>query len=361
MNILHISSATSWRGGEQQIAYLIDELDQLGHSNILMHPFNAPISNHQSIQSKYVSIPYKKYFSLNPLVAYKIKQVVKTHEINIIHAHDSHAHSFLYLSYWLLNLTTISVVSRRVDFSISKSSFKKYSEKKIRKIICVSNKIKEIVSDSLGESNRITTIHSGVDLNKFSSDSALNLRKTYNIPTFHRLVGNVSAIADHKDYTTFVNTAALVLKQKPDITFLIIGGDGGEQDKIYNHINKLGLSKSIIMTGYIENAYNLIKQLDVFFFPSKMEGLGTSILDAQCSSVPVVSTYAGGIPELIKHKETGLLSRIGDTRDLAKNINLILEDIILKTKITNKALANVSNFSKKATALNTISVYKSVT
>ncbi|HAW05663.1 MAG TPA: hypothetical protein DCW83_13315, partial [Saprospirales bacterium] len=97
MNILHISSANSWRGGEQQIVYLIDELQTIGHINILMHPIHAPIGNHNQIKNKCIAIPYRKVISVNPWVANKIENVVSKYNIDIIHAHDSHAHTFLYL------------------------------------------------------------------------------------------------------------------------------------------------------------------------------------------------------------------------------------------------------------------------
>ena len=360
MNILHISSANSWRGGEQQISYLIDELHAMGHSNILMHPFHAPIGNHERVLGKCITIPYRKGFSVNPLVAFKIKKIVSLHNIDVIHAHDSHAHTFLYLSYILYRLSCPSVVSRRVDFPISTSSLNKYNYPRIKRIICVSDKINEIMTESLGPSARITTVHSGIDLDKFKEACDLDIRMKYNIPNNHKIVANVSAIAGHKDYPTFIATAKEVMKLRADVTFLIIGGDGGEQHMITNLINKNGLTSNIIMTGYLPDAYLLISQLDVFLFPSKMEGLGTSILDAQASGVPVVSTYAGGIPELIAHNSTGLLSNIGDSTNLASNILELLENSDLSERISITAMSNVHKFSKKLTAQKTISIYNNV-
>ena len=360
MNILHISSANSWRGGEQQIVYLIDELQTIGHINILMHPIHAPIGNHNQIKNKCIAIPYRKVISVNPWVANKIENVVSKYNIDIIHAHDSHAHTFLYLSYILFRLDCPSVVSRRVDFTISKSSLNKYNYPKIKKIICVSDKINEIITGSLASSKRIITVHSGVDLNKFKQYCRLDLRKKYNIPKHHKIVANVSAIASHKDYPTFIATAAEVLKQRNDITFFIIGGDGGEQSMITNLINSYGLTNNIILTGYIPEAYLMISQLDIFLFPSKLEGLGTSILDAQATGVPVVSTIAGGIPELITHNHTGLLSKVGDSKNLAKNIILLLDNPDLNKRITREAQLNVSKYSKIITAQKTLGVYHSV-
>ena len=72
----------------------------------------------------------------------------------------------------------------------------------------------EIITGSLASSKRIVTIHSGVDLNKFKQYCGLDLRKKYNIPKTSQNSANVSAIADHKDYPTFIATAAEVLETK---------------------------------------------------------------------------------------------------------------------------------------------------
>lgn len=360
MKILHISSAQSWRGGEQQIAYLIEELDRLGHDNFLMHPFSAPIGTHKTLNNKCHLLPYKKIFSLNPLVALKINSNVLKHEIDVIHVHDSHAHTYIYLAYVLFKLDCPSVVSRRVDFSISKSSKKKYNQKGIKKIICVSDSIKQIMTNSLGTSDRLVTVHSGVDLNKFNAWTSFNLRKKYKIPLTNKIIANVSAIADHKDYPTFIATANELLKKRKDLTFLIIGGDGGERSKIVKIINEHKLQNSIILTGYIPDAYLLIPQFDIFLFPSKMEGLGTSILDAQVAGVPVVATNAGGIPEIIKHNETGLLCSIADSTQLAINVNKLLNSSELSLHISKMASNHVRQFSKKYTAEKTLAIYSNV-
>jgi len=139
------------------------------------------------IKGNCTAISYQKRFSINPLVSLKIKTIVAKFKIDIIHAHDSHAHTFLYLSYRLFNLNCPSVVSRRVDFPISSSSLTKYNFTQIRKIICVSHKINEIVSANLEDNTRSVTVHSGVDLDKFNTLSSISLRKRFSIPINQRV------------------------------------------------------------------------------------------------------------------------------------------------------------------------------
>ena len=75
------------------------------------------------------------------------------------------------------------------------------------------------------------------------------------------------------------------------------------------------------MTGFRKDIPKILPELDIFLFSSKTEGLGTSLLDAFACQVPVVATNAGGVPELIIHEKTGLLSPTKDPQSLAKNVS----------------------------------------
>ena len=100
--------------------------------------------------------------------------------------------------------------------------------------------------------------------------------------------------------------------------------------------------------------------LDVFMISSKTEGLGTSILDAFACRVPVVATAAGGIPELVEHKKTGLLVAIKDAKALAESILLLNEDRVLRESLSRAAWDKVQTFSKEQTAIKTLKEYQSL-
>ena len=78
------------------------------------------------------------------------------------------------------------------------------------------------------------------------------------------------------------------------------------------YVNERQLDEYFIFTGFLKNIDQVLPSLDIFLMSSKTEGLGTSVIDAQAAKVPVVATAAGGIPELIRHEETGLLAEVGD-------------------------------------------------
>lgn len=353
--ILHISTAKTWRGGEQQLAYLLEELkDQC--QNFVLCSEGSEMEQHCK-EMGYSYTTAKKRFSLDPSFAASIKKDCQESQIELIHTHDSHAHSLSILATRLFGNTIPMVVSRRVDFPIEKSWFShyKYNHPLVKKILCVSEEIKLITATGITNPEVLQTVYSGIDLEKFASRSG-KLRKELKIAEDTFLIGNTSALADHKDYFTFVDAAQKALKEDPSLLFLIIG-KGPKEDEISSYIRVKELESSIRMIGFRKDVPQILADLDLFMITSKTEGLGTSILDAFASGVPVLATEAGGIPELVEPEKTGILCEVGDKLDLAMQLLRLKRDEALRMKLVEGAKEKVQQFSKAKTAQQTLAVY----
>lgn len=357
--ILHISSAKTWRGGEQQLAYLVQELQQKGIHQIIFCVQDAAM--HQFCQTHQIPFQtYQKRSSINPLVARQIKAICKKQSIDIIHTHDAHAHTFAFIAATLFRNKTPIVVSRRVDFPIKKGwlSYQKYNHPSIKKIVCVSDAIRQITSPDIKDKSKLEVVYSGIDLERFPYPASSILKTAYNIPSDVALIGNVSAIAPHKDYFTFVDTVEILVKQNLKVHFFIIGKDDGEGNQIRSYIQQKNLQNHITLTGFRNDIPKILPDLDVFLITSKTEGLGTSILDAFACSVPIVATNAGGISELVIHNQTGLLTEVGNAEALARHVHSILNDKELKQRLVSSAGVHLKKFTKEETAERTLELYK---
>lgn len=282
---------------------------------------------------------------------------------DVIHVHGSHAHTFAVLAATLFGCSSPVVVSRRVDFPISKSWFSryKYNHRKVKKIICVSRAIEEITARGLKNPSLLTTIHSGVDTSRFHPEQRGNhLREEFSIPSDVALVGNVAALAPHKDYFTFVDAVKLLVENGPQARYFIIGAGPLEQE-IRSYVSKQGLENHIVFTGFRKDIATILPELDLFLITSKTEGLGTSILDALACKVPVVATNAGGIPEIILHQQTGWLGEVQNPGSLADGVRQVLSDSQLRTKLVAGGSQHLLQFDKAETARQTLAVYHSVT
>ncbi len=262
----------------------------------------------------------------------------------------------------LLGLKAPLVLSRRVDFELSDTLFSKwkYNHPSIKKILCVSDAIARIVRPHLREPEKCITVHSGIDIGKFSNPPAQSLlRKEYALSEDTILIGNTSALAGHKDYFTFIDTVEILTHRLPSIKAFIIG-KGPLENELKAYVAKKKLTDHIIFTGFRKNIIELLPSLDIFLITSTEEGLGTSILDAFAARVPVIATEAGGIPEMVKHLETGMLAKPKDSKSLASYVEQVANSPELRKSLVDKAYKKVLTFSKEQTATKTLSAYEEI-
>lgn len=270
---------------------------------------------------------------------------------DIIHTHTANAHTLAYYA-TIAGMTTPIVVSKRTDFKIK--TLRKFETSNIKAILCVSQKINDIVCDQITNKKIVHTVYSGIDTLRFEGKQN-SLKELLDIDVNTPLIGNSSAIADQKDYYTFIRVA----KRLPHLNFVIIGS--GPLEKKIKDYSALQETTNVYFTGFLDNIQEYLKSLDLFLITSKTEGLGTSILDAMVCKVPVVATRAGGIPEIAIDKETGLLGSIGDDDKLSELVSEVLSNPSLASSLTLNAFTNVqNNFSKQSTATKTLALYRNI-
>jgi L-malate glycosyltransferase len=357
--VIHVSTAKTWRGGEQQLVYLYDELEKAGIPQLILCRKDGELAVRCEVEERNI-LPIPKRTGMDMFAAKTLKKVCRFFQAGIVHVHDANAHTTAFISAKFFGNKTPVVVSRRVDFPIKpgKLSKAKYNFQELAAILCVSEKIKEITAPGIIQPSKLHVVHSGIDLGRFSAIKNKNiLRKEFNITQSTVLIGNVAALAPHKDYFTFLDTAAHL--RDLDVKFFIIG-KGELEAELKAYTNKLKLNDKVIFTGFRDDVLDVLSSLDIFLITSKTEGLGTSILDAFACGVPVVATQAGGIPELVTHEQTGLLAPIKDSEELANQIKRLLENPSLKTRFIANAKIKLDLFSKTHTAAKTLAIYRGI-
>lgn len=359
MTIIHISTAESWRGGEQQIAYLISGLTKLNINQIVCCPAGSPLSKFCS-ENAIPLVNYRKKSGFSIGLAFKITYLCRKSVRPVLHVHDSQSHSSAFFSTAFLMNKTPVVVHRRVSFEVGKGlpSRLKYNHNAVFKIICVSDYVKNIVQANLRNTEKAITLYDGINMDRFEVKPSPNyLRNKYNLSNQNRLIGNISALTAEKDLFTFVDTAALLSANRPDLRFFILG-DGPLKEKIIKYIADNNLADKIFLTGFIENIPEILPELDLILFTSVMEGLGTSLLDAFACKIPVVSTDAGGIPEIVLNNITGLTCGIRQVPELTLCVEKLLDDNVLRNNLTENAYNFVKGFTIEKMSLKILDVYK---
>jgi glycosyltransferase involved in cell wall biosynthesis len=127
------------------------------------------------------------------------------------------------------------------------------------------------------------------------------------------VVGNVAALTGHKDHATLVEAMALLRPRVPEAR-LVVAGEGELRPALEALVRDRGLGDRVAFAGFRHDLDVLLPAFSVFCLSSRLEGLGTSLLDAMAFGLPVVATAAGGIPEAV---EDGVTGRVVPTRDPA--------------------------------------------
>lgn len=360
MRVLHIASERTWRGGEQQIAYLIEELQQLQVESFVACRRGSAFEEYcQRQHIPHISLSFAKPLLLR--TANQLKQYVNANGIQLIHMHSSLAHTLGVLTH-LMGAKAGLILSRRVEFSIGTNPFSafKYNYSGIKRIICVAEAVRTQMAASIKDASKCVTVHSGIDLEKIRGSinpQQQYLRTTYGIPPQLKLIGNVSALDKHKDYFTFLDTVKLLKAQGLQAKYFAIGSGPLEQE-IKAYAVQLGLEEDVIFTGFLKNAKQVLAELDIFLFTTIKEGLGSTVLDAFACRTPVVATNTGGVPEMVIDGVTGMLAPVKSPEELAHKCLQVLQNPELREKLVENASRKVMEFTKQQTALKTLAVYK---
>lgn len=316
MRVLHLDEQRGWRGGEQQASYLIRGLADRGHDVFVAGRTGSEFlaRDHGVPPERIAAFPFLGEIDL--YTASGLARLVRRHAIEIVHAHTSHTHTIACLARRLAGRGRV-VVSRRVDFPPSPGWWSRLKYSWPDRFVAISNAIAKVMIDAGIPSDRISVVHSAIDPARLQAQPLS--KAELKLPEGAFVIGNVAALVGHKDQATLLHAMRGVVDTKPD-AHLLIAGEGPLRNELTALCDRLGLMEHVHFLGYRNDVPALLNSLDLFVMSSKEEGLGTSVLDAMACGIPVVATAAGGIPEMVRHEETGLLVPIGDAVALAFSI-----------------------------------------
>jgi glycosyltransferase involved in cell wall biosynthesis len=226
-------------------------------------------------------------------------------------------------------------------------------------VIAVSHAVARIVAEAGIPRERIHVVPDGVDLSRRVVPASREILESLGIAPDAPLVVQVAALVPHKDPLTFVRAMAVVRHHVPRVRALMVG-DGPLRAAAAAEITRLGLDHIVLLTGFRRDADELLAAARVATLSSAEEGMGSVLLDAMAFGVPLAATRAGGIPEVVEHGTTGLLSPPGDGAALAEHILRLLSNRELAASMSARARARVADFSVERMVDRTVDVYASV-
>lgn len=193
--------------------------------------------------------------------------------------------------------------------------FVSYMIKKSDRFIVTSEYIKNQWMNR-GNEKIIEVVYPPFNLEKYDKAVRTPRKK---IESIGKMAGFVGRLSEEKSINTLLEAMAIVIKEIPDMGCTIVG-TGPMEQRLKSRCDILKISDHIEFTGYMENSFEALREIDVFVLPSRTEGCPIVILEAMAMGLPVVATNIGGNPELVTDNETGLLVPCGDSNRMANAI-----------------------------------------
>jgi len=355
---LHIDTARTWRGGQNQVLLTVLGLRALGHRAALVAHGEGALRTRAAEGLELVPLTPRTEMDL--AAAFRLSRVIKRLRPDVVHAHDPHgvAMASLALSMGSPVPRPPLVAARRVDFHLKNNALSRWKYRQVDRFICASELIRTMLIHDGVPSEATVTVHEGIDLAHVEAAPPAKIHEEFWLPHHAPIVGNVAALVPHKGQRHLIGAAVLVLPRVPDARF-VIAGEGELRPALERQIREHHLEKHVILAGFRPDVLSLHKGFDVFVLSSVTEGLGTSLLDAMACGKPVVATSAGGIPEVVADGETGLLVPPRDDHALADAIARLLGDEALRRRMGEAGRARVGErFSAERMVRDTLAVYE---
>jgi glycosyltransferase involved in cell wall biosynthesis len=319
MNVLHLESSGSWGGQEYRTCLEINWLNAQGHNAwLICNPNSQVLAKACELNTRVVAMPLRR--RIDPLCSWRLWRFCRRNQIDLIKTYSSKDHWLCLPLYFCgIPLTRARCITDPIGGKGRAFIFKHGCSK----IVADASVIKrQLVQQNGIDPAKIAVIGSAVDLQRFSPPrDRMRFRREMGFAADTLLIGNIGMIRPDKGQLQLVEAAHLVLSQRPDACFVIVGQGTGHLKRginVRNAIDRAGLGDKIFMVGYRWDTPDIYAACDMVVIASlRTEASPIVLREAFAGGRPVVATKVGDIPEIIEHRQNGLLVEPGDSKALA--------------------------------------------
>ena len=301
-----------------------------------------------------VNVPDYPLFNFQPYelaLSTKLVEVVKTYSINLMHVHYAIPHAYAaYMAKKMLKNqglivpivttlhgTDITLVGNHpfyktaVNFSINKSDI----------VTCVSQSLKEDTMEQFQISKEIEVIPNFIDISKYKiqQEKCLEENSESNKEIIITHVSNFRPVKNIKNVISIFNNIQKTIPSK-----LLMIGEGPEKEMAEKLCKELSIDNKVQFLGNTNQVEKNLCHSDLFLLPSNTESFGLAALEAMASKVPVISSNAGGLPEVNIHGNTGYLTDSNDIEAMSNYSISILSDLNKLEKFKNRAFKKAETY-----------------
>ncbi len=263
-------------------------------------------------------------------------EVCKLKNIDVIHAHMPKAHLLAGLAGNLLNKPVVATI-HGMDITAHELGI----AKAVNSHLITNNQEAYIQALAMGiPVNHLQIVRNGIDVSKFDQkNSGENFRKMIGVSSTATLVGFVGRLDYEKGPDQFLKAASMIHNEKPAVHFVVVG-EGAMTKVLEKLCLDLKLSDHVTFLKWQEANWTIYPALDILAHTSRSDGTSLVLLEAMACGIPTVAIRVGGVPEIIEHGTTGLLSN--DWEGVAENILHLLEKPLIMEKMKKAAVKRIN-------------------
>ncbi len=277
---------------------------------------------------------------------FALKRLMQRHRFDLVHTHNSKAGFVGRLAARLTGVPTVVHTVHGFAFHDAESAARRALFRNLERraaawcdgMIFISRPLLDWARrEKIGRRVPKVVIYSGIDSEAFQSADGAEFRRSLGIEPKRLVIGMVSKLWEGKGHDILFSAWKEVL-ETIEITpqpILLVVGEGYLEPALKRRAAELGLEGSVVFTGFQRDVPAVMAATDVSVLPSLFEGMGRVVLEAMAAGRPVIASNVGGIPDLVRHGENGLLVQPGSPQAL--KIGLL--EVILKPELRAKLAA----------------------
>jgi glycosyltransferase involved in cell wall biosynthesis len=357
LKVAHLDAGAGMRGGQRQVLALVRGLRARGVASVMLAR-SGPLGDAVRDDGTPVAAWHPRG-DLDPVALAAAVAFLRRHRPDLAHAHDARSHALGWAAARIAGVRAC-VVTRRTDAPVAGHAASRLKYRlPVDRYLAVSAGVAGTLRAGGVPAERVTVVPDGIVLD--GPPDTGDLRGALGLPPEARIACMAAAWTPEKGLDLAIGALARLAPAWPAL-HLVLMGDGPPERRLA--LDALAarqrVTERVHFLPWRNDARAVMRQCDMLLAPSRIEGLGTAVIEAQAEGVPVVASAAGGLPELVRNGETGLLVPVEDAAALARAVESVLTDPAAARARAAHARVTVRAFSVENTVERTLAVYHEV-
>ena len=361
MIVAHLDTGRDWRGGQAQIALLMRGLAARGVTSVLAAP-RGPLLE-RAAAAGVATYPWNPRGDLDSLAMYHAAVWIWSMRPDVVHLHSARAHALGVPAARTVGGKVV-VASRRVVIPPGRDPWSRLKYRMpIDRWLCVSDAVRRVMRSAGVPERILSVVPSGIDVDALRADASAvreagrDVRAELGIPRDCALFTTVASLTSEKNHAMLLRVASRMREAHPEVQQVWIG-DGMLRAKLERERTRLGLDRVIHVLGRRDDVAAWVSPAQALLVASRHEGFCGAAVEAQALGVPVIATAVGGLAEVVRDGETGILVPDDDDAAMAAAVISLIADPARRAAMAARAASHAEQFSFEHMADRTLAVYR---